>query len=728
MRPSAKQQLIEQLNRAFEEKIQTKQKAKYAKYVRELTEKLVDKRPKNRIEMQKIIRAQKLDTKTATRMFTVLGSVSASIMNPPKNLQEKQKLEPLQQIMRAYSVTSPRTFADNVYNMTTGRNMSKKNEQFRPALLSYYSGFTETIETADQQYQRALQRSQLESKSAIFEDFEDMRRERIPVTKQKTLLLEKYANPIRVQRLLETELHEQAERTKLEQSKFMQYTHKQWNTQRDERVRNTKFHQIVDKQRVPIDSNFKGGGEEADYPGDIGLPPGERINCRCYVTYFNGPDERIKRTPVTVPATNAPEPKEARVNNDFYTERDNSRIYDKNTGKVIIDKNDIDLRKLDARMVGGKMEVVYEHGINLDPREQKDGVFKGKVTESHVPPEWLDDIFAKKRQEAQNLAPANADPEIIQKYKNEYDSLDIEAQTETERTELIDAGRKINDYEFKTLPKMIQEMNYDQPPKIIDTKTMTDKLINEKGTLVVRGYSATNQDAVNLYRRQMESGDFYIQNSGGAAWGRGMYSAIAMTQKDTTDWNEKGLQVAKEYSGTVFATPEQKTGHIDVMYLPPNFKILTMKQLKEIESQRVIENLIKDKDEEAIKLGQAMLRENEIEAETELLSRNVGKNRKKLDALFDEKFQVTKTRKDASENAKKRLRLYELKYKSLDASITALQEGYDGYTDIDDEYVIILNRSKVQLLDNFGEDRKETAKRAEKLLTIVGVERENRAE
>lgn len=719
MRPSAKQQLIEQLNRAFEEKIQTKQKAKYAKYVRELTEKLVEKKPKNRIEMQKIIRAQKLDTKTATRMFTVLGSVSASIMNPPNTLQERQKLEPLKQIMRAYSVTSPRTFANNVYNMTTGRNMSKKNEQFRPALLSYYSGFTETIETADQQYQRALQRSQLESKSAIFEDFEDMRRERIPVTKQKTLLLEKYANPIRVQRLLETELHEQAERTKLEQSKFMQYTHKQWNTQRDERVRNTKFHQIVDKQRVPIDSNFKGGGEEADYPGDIGLPPGERINCRCYVTYFNGPDERVKRTPVTVPATNAPEPKEARVNNDFYTERDNSRIYDKNTGKVIIDKNDIDLRKLDARMVGGKMEVVYEHGINLDTREQKDGVFRGKVTESHVPPEWLDDIFAKKRREAQNLAPSDADPEVIQQSKNDLKKLPLGSN-------LNETISNISKFEDEELPKLIEKMNYDQPPKIIDIETMTDKLINEKGTLVVRGYAASNQDAVNLYRRQMESGDFYIRNSGGSVFGRGMYTAVAMNQKDTTDWNEDAIEVAEDYSGITSISTEQEKGHVDVMYIPPNFKIMTVEQIKEAQKRNIIDDLMKDESKEAQELGRLLLEQEERKVRIEKI--DATKDREEYNNLLIEQAQTQKKIRQTRGVAEEKLSFYQTKYKILDNSITAIQEGADGYLENSGEYLIILNRSKVQLLDNFGEDRNETIKRTEILLTIVGVERENRAE
>jgi len=61
---------------------------------------------------------------------------------------------------------------------------------------------------------------------------------------------------------------------------------KQWNTQRDNRVRKTTFHQNIDRQRVGINDLFSVGDDYAKFPSDSLLPPRERLNCRCYLTYY----------------------------------------------------------------------------------------------------------------------------------------------------------------------------------------------------------------------------------------------------------------------------------------------------------------------------------------------------------------------------------------------------------------------------------------------------------
>jgi len=63
-------------------------------------------------------------------------------------------------------------------------------------------------------------------------------------------------------------------------------TIKQWNTQRDKRVRKTVFHQNIDRQVVKINEKFIVGNSAASYPADSELPPYERFNCRCYLTYY----------------------------------------------------------------------------------------------------------------------------------------------------------------------------------------------------------------------------------------------------------------------------------------------------------------------------------------------------------------------------------------------------------------------------------------------------------
>lgn len=62
---------------------------------------------------------------------------------------------------------------------------------------------------------------------------------------------------------------------------------KQWNTQRDSRVRKTTFHNGVDRQIVPINDFFEVAPFRGRYPVDEELPPFDRFGCRCYLTFFD---------------------------------------------------------------------------------------------------------------------------------------------------------------------------------------------------------------------------------------------------------------------------------------------------------------------------------------------------------------------------------------------------------------------------------------------------------
>lgn len=62
-------------------------------------------------------------------------------------------------------------------------------------------------------------------------------------------------------------------------------SYKTWNTQRDGKVRQTAFHNGIDRKTVEIDSFFEVDGTKAQFPADTSLPDWERLNCRCYLTY-----------------------------------------------------------------------------------------------------------------------------------------------------------------------------------------------------------------------------------------------------------------------------------------------------------------------------------------------------------------------------------------------------------------------------------------------------------
>jgi len=90
-------------------------------------------------------------------------------------------------------------------------------------------------------------------------------------------------NKGRVKRIVETESHAINERVKLFANRDKKY--KVWNTQGDDKVRDTPFHSIVDGQRVELTEAFGVAGIRAQYCGDYSLPIEERINCRCYLTF-----------------------------------------------------------------------------------------------------------------------------------------------------------------------------------------------------------------------------------------------------------------------------------------------------------------------------------------------------------------------------------------------------------------------------------------------------------
>jgi len=58
---------------------------------------------------------------------------------------------------------------------------------------------------------------------------------------------------------------------------------KVWLDSNDDRVR--RQHRAVDGQQAELDAPFDVAGSPAQYPGDPGLPPELRIQCRCTQTY-----------------------------------------------------------------------------------------------------------------------------------------------------------------------------------------------------------------------------------------------------------------------------------------------------------------------------------------------------------------------------------------------------------------------------------------------------------
>lgn len=289
MTAKQKRDIIDAMNEAFQEEVKNNQMRKYKRKFRKLVNDILTQRPTTRRQLVALIRKHQINIRDHVLMFTVLNTVTSIIASRPTGT-DRQLTAGMETIMGQFNILKPKKFARSIWNMIKGnKKQTKKEQRFRPILLSYYDNFTENIESTEQQMERTLLRGRLETVNDLFADMEALREQRLSAAEIKKQLLAKYNDPYRINRALDTELHEQAERTKMEQSKFMGYKYKQWNTQNDERVRRTRFHDQAAKKRVPIDQAWTVGNITADYPGDIRLPAGERIFCRCYVTYHNGP-------------------------------------------------------------------------------------------------------------------------------------------------------------------------------------------------------------------------------------------------------------------------------------------------------------------------------------------------------------------------------------------------------------------------------------------------------
>lgn len=491
MKPMSKKvDLAEKLQEEFEKLVAEKENKKYKDYISKVTKDLIEKEPKNKKEAEDIARNYSVDTDVSVKMFNLLNGVTNKLLNDDTEMSRK-KLKPLDPLLRVYNVNNPKTFAKEMYQITTNKKASKRNKRFRPLLLSYYSGFTENIESEKQQAERALRRANVESQSAIFKELEKAREEKIPIRKLKKQLIKKYNDPKRVQRALNTELHEQAERVKLEQSKFLGFKYKKWNTQKDERVRRTRFHNQVSGKTVKIGEDFEAAGLKADFPGSLSLPVGERINCRCFVTYHNGKNAKISPKPIVEP---------------------NRKTIEEPIGSRAI------------------------QGSNL---------------------------------------------------LNEYSNDAQELRKEIKNT------KKTN------IKRIIKDQNYDKPPQKVKRKRFQKQV--EKNNLVIsRGYWGKDKETAKKFRKEMESGEFFVDNVGGAAHGRGMYFAGGNPKSFKFRFSQKTVQF---YSKGAFNQEQVKSDDqrvIDIATVTDDFKFIESKKVDEEFENFLIDKLFTDKSDDAV--------------------------------------------------------------------------------------------------------------------------------
>jgi hypothetical protein len=258
-----------------------------------------------------------------TYNMTILSGIQIITEGTRLPSKEANMIEPLKVLVRRYPIEKPKLLAKKIdmfaiayINKTGAKGLGIDDVETAQYVNKYFNNHRDFIkdELAKNKENIKTIHTQVKNNTskAVIKDLRkniNARKEEVIIGKDgkdkvvkrplsreeiRSNLVEKYGKDqeYRVNRIVNTELHDLAQNTGYSQHLLYGFTHKTWNTQRDSRVRDGKQkgnranHVAMHGKTVPIDKDFNviGGGNGA-YPGDPSLPPSQRINCRCYLTY-----------------------------------------------------------------------------------------------------------------------------------------------------------------------------------------------------------------------------------------------------------------------------------------------------------------------------------------------------------------------------------------------------------------------------------------------------------
>jgi len=278
---------VDQINDAFIE-ILTKQNAKgYEQYIKSINKELINNVDKlTPTKVKQIISSAKINVDNIALLFIIQNAILL-IIGKKINKKQRRSMMPIVLLLGLYSLKNPKRFVKKLLKVNKGIGLSVKEQAAHNLIKEFKLDNKTILEDARKTARKQLDTSQLKSRTSqrMVKDLNKGLGEKKSIAQIKNGLIRKYNKLSNIERTLDTELHAQSEFVRLEHSKAIGFTHKTWKTQGDRRVRHTRFHDSVTNKRVPISSDFRAGGLRAEQPGDVQLPPSDRIRCRCYLIY-----------------------------------------------------------------------------------------------------------------------------------------------------------------------------------------------------------------------------------------------------------------------------------------------------------------------------------------------------------------------------------------------------------------------------------------------------------
>lgn len=289
MRLTVKRKLIDDINEAFISIAAKNKSRSYSKYLNEINREML-----NNIEnldarkVKSIIDNASLKIDDTALLFMILSAITLLISNQRLTKKEKLPLLPIIAVMGIYKITKPKRFVEKIYKINSGVKLNDNEKRVKGLISSYtkdnISTFNKIKRETTKQLEKSTRKASTTTGRNMLKDLKILRDKNISINDMEKQLDSKY-KITDVERTLNTELHSQAELAKNIHAVNNGFTHKQWKTQGDARVRQTRWHNAVTNKTIPVDSEFRATGLVALAPGDTRLPPKERIRCRCYLVY-----------------------------------------------------------------------------------------------------------------------------------------------------------------------------------------------------------------------------------------------------------------------------------------------------------------------------------------------------------------------------------------------------------------------------------------------------------
>lgn len=238
-----------------------------------------------RKQMNKIARKFNVKAKAMQKVvfnMQLVSDVTVTIEN--QNLTKKQIRDRIKPLISRYPKVTAKNVAEATKGILTSLELKKKPELVH--LRDYVSSKNlDIIQTATKKYAAAIKTATGQTKIDMLREYNEIVQKASVQDIPKQLKIITETTKDKISRIVGQQNREQLEEFKLKEAKRNKFNFKIWNTQKDNVVRDT--HSKLQGTKIGINEEFNVGGHKAQRPQQESLPPQERFNCRCQLTFTN---------------------------------------------------------------------------------------------------------------------------------------------------------------------------------------------------------------------------------------------------------------------------------------------------------------------------------------------------------------------------------------------------------------------------------------------------------